>query len=75
MEVVMADHQYEPTTQELKRQWKRSGLWIRGHRFEEDIKLPYIAMSLRNAVIALHKAEKLPQQGSLQLEESCVISG
>lgn len=59
---------YEPTTQELKDIWKRAGLWRDGHTFERDIQVPVIRKTLTNAVIAQHKRNQLPEQGSLQLE-------
>lgn len=59
---------YEPTTEELKAQWKLSGLWRVGHKFEDDIKVPEIQKCLRNAVICLHRKQQLPQQAALALE-------
>lgn len=59
---------YQPTTDEMRDVWKRSGLWRDGHTFEQDIQVPVIRDTLRRAVIAQHKTQTLPQQGSLELE-------
>jgi hypothetical protein len=61
---------YEPTMEELKDIWKRSGLWRHGHKFSDDIDVPVIRATLRRAAIARHKTTQLPQQGSLELEAS-----
>lgn len=56
---------YEPTTEELKAQWKRTGLWRLGHRFEDDLQIPVIVRVLRIGVIARHRTQSLPEQCSL----------
>lgn len=58
---------YTPTTDELRDAWRRSGLWRRGHTFQQDVAVPCIALGLRNVVIASHKQTALPEQRALQL--------
>jgi hypothetical protein len=64
----MALDSYEPTVDEMREVWKRTGLRQRRHTFEQDMQVPVIAQSLRRAVLAKHKSNELPQQGSLLLE-------
>lgn len=53
------------TENELKQFWKRTGLSFLGHRFEDDIKNPSLAMCMRNGIECLNKKHKAPMQNQI----------